>query len=293
MTSGRPHRLPAPLAALAALLLVSATTAPAFAFSQITGENGEAGPVRDGIVSVPLPPVPGQPTPPQPPMTPPPAAPTAPAATVPAAPAPVTGTQAPTTPAPPVAPVAPLDPDADSEGVEIVPDPDAPAVTGEAPAPDVAPADIAYGEDKLPQPVRDLRRKLIEIAKSGDVEKLRPYIETGANATALSLIQTDEDPIETLKGASGDGDGVEILAILLETLEAGHVHLDQSGDNEIFVWPYFTQVNLEKLTKPQLVELFELVTAGDYQRMLGNGSYDFYRVGISPEGRFEFFVAGD
>ena len=56
---------------------------------------------------------------------------------------------------------------------------------------------------------------------------------------------------------------------------------------------FLLPVNLEKLTKPQLVELFELVTAGDYQRMLGNGSYDFYRVGISPEGRFEFFVAGD
>ena len=38
---------------------------------------------------------------------------------------------------------------------------------------------------------------------------------------------------------------------------------------------------------------FELVTAGDYQRMLENGAYDFYRVGISPEGRLEFFLMAD
>ena len=83
------------------------------------------------------------------------------------------------------------------------------------------------------------------------------------------------------------------MAILLEVLESGHVRVDAGRDSEIYVWPYFTQVPLETLDKPKLVELFELVTAGDYQRMLENGAYDFYRVGISPEGRLEFFLMAD
>ncbi|KTR06231.1 hypothetical protein NS365_08480 [Aureimonas ureilytica] len=242
------------------------------------------------MVSVPLPPVPGtEPAPPAaPPATPPAEAPPAAAQPAPNSPP---ATERPPEAAPPApaqaAPTAPASgPDAGK-----VADPDKAASA--PPVSDVPPAEILYGEDKLPAPVRDLRRKLIEAAKTGEIEKLRPLLETGSEATAVSTSDDGQDPIEILKNASGDGQGVELLAILLETLQAGYVRLDPGGENELYMWPYFTQVNLEKLTKPQLVELFELVTAGDYERMVGNGSYDFYRVGISPEGRFEFFIAGD
>lgn len=262
-------------AALAALVL--ALPCAAHAFSQIT-DDAKPAPTREGIVAVPLPPVPSQPTPPAPPAT-------QPQTTQPAAPpasAPTAQQVAPSVTPPAAGTVAPVG----------EPDPDAEDEAPRAPV-DVAPARILYDEDELPVPVRDLRRKLIEVAKSGDVEKLRPYIQTGSDPTTLSLVDDGTDPIQVLKDASGDGNGVELLAILLETLEAGHVHVEGDGADEIYVWPYFTQVDLSKLTNPQLVQLFELVTAGDYQRMLANGSYDFYRLGISPEGRFEFFVAGD
>lgn len=173
---------------------------------------------------------------------------------------------------------------------------DAPAGPGRNETPSVeAPAalPIRYGEDGLPTPVRDLRARLIEIARSGNVEALRPYLETGPNGTALSVVASEEDPIAFLKGASGDGEGVEILAILLDVLESGHVRLDEGTDSEIFVWPYFAQVDIEALTPAQLVELFQIVTAGDYQQMVEMGAYYFYRVGISPDGRLEFFLAGD
>lgn len=160
-------------------------------------------------------------------------------------------------------------------------------------AADSKPLPIRYGDESLPGPVRDLRARLVEIARSGEVEALRPYIEAGARPTALSVVPVEDDPIDFLKNASGDGDGVETLAILLEVLLSGHVHMDPGGTEEIYVWPYFTQVPLDTLTRPQLVELFEIVTAGDYENMLANGAYDFYRVGISPDGRLEFFLAGD
>ncbi|WP_102957832.1 hypothetical protein [Mangrovicella endophytica] len=156
-----------------------------------------------------------------------------------------------------------------------------------------APVDIRYADDGLPEAVKTLRAKLIEIAKSGDIEKLRPFIEPGQDGTVLSFGDSVEDPITFLKSASGDGEGVEILAILLEILQAGHVQNDPGSDEEIFVWPYFTRVAMTKLTKPQMVELFELVTAGDYEEMKTFGAYNFYRVGISPDGKLQFFVAGD
>ncbi|MBB3934557.1 hypothetical protein [Aureimonas phyllosphaerae] len=249
---------------------------PASALSQITGEDGNVPPGREGIVAVPLPPVPGQPA-----TTPDDGQPPVPPANEGGVPV------APNATAPAESPSGPIETAPGDDAV--VPDEGA----ARAPTGDVPPIEIVYGDTDLPQPVRDLRAKLIEVARTGDIEKLRPYFQTGADPTVVSATMPDQDPVTTLKEASGDGEGVELLAILLETLEAGHVRLDPGGDNEIYVWPYFTQVDLGALSKPQLVQLFELVTAGDYQRMVANGSYDFYRVGISPEGRFEFFVDGD
>ncbi|MCD1643123.1 hypothetical protein [Aurantimonas coralicida] len=154
-------------------------------------------------------------------------------------------------------------------------------------------SEVAYGDAGLPRPVRDLRARLMAVARSGEIEKLAPYIERGDHGTVLSFGQGGEDPIAFLKSASGDGEGIEILAILLEVLQSGYARMEPDTDNEIYVWPYFTQQPMDSLTKPQLVELFELVTAGDYKNMREFGAYNFYRVGISPEGRLEFFVAGD
>lgn len=172
------------------------------------------------------------------------------------------------------------------------------AETGGAPVgpsvgPVLAAAEIFRGEEGLPAPVRDLRHRLMEIARAGEIEALRPYIETGEEGTILTFGGLDGDPIDFMKSASGDGAGVEVLAILLEVLQAGHIRSEPGTDNEIFVWPYFTGVPIDTLTKPQQVELFEIVTAGDYQEMIGFGAYNFYRLGISPDGRLQFFVAGD
>jgi hypothetical protein len=52
-------------------------------------------------------------------------------------------------------------------------------------------------------------------------------------------------------------------------------------------------VPLNSLTAPQRVELFKIITGGDYEGMKAIGSYSFYRVGITPEGKWAFFVAGE
>ena len=138
-----------------------------------------------------------------------------------------------------------------------------------------------------------MRVLLIEAARSGEIEKLRPLLGTGEDMTQLSMVGIDGDPIEYLKGLAGDEDGQEILAILEEVLSAGYVHLDAGTPEELYVWPYFFAVPIDKLTGPQRVELFKIVTAGDYEEMKTYGSYIFYRVGITPEGRLAFFVAGE
>ncbi|MEO1702468.1 MAG: hypothetical protein AAFR71_10495 [Pseudomonadota bacterium] len=152
---------------------------------------------------------------------------------------------------------------------------------------------VSYDLDGLPQQVRRMRELIIDAAKAGDLEKLRPLIGTGADTTSLSFGDIEGDPIEYLKSISGDAEGHEILAILQEVLEAGYVHVDAGTDTELYIWPYFFALPLDQLNEVQRVELFKLVTAGDYEDMLSFGAYIFFRVGITPDGRWLFFVAGD
>ncbi|MEM0899738.1 MAG: hypothetical protein AAGI92_07275 [Pseudomonadota bacterium] len=156
------------------------------------------------------------------------------------------------------------------------------------------PAPIVSSDlDQLPAPVRTMREQLIKAAKSGEIEALRPLLQEGAEPTQLSLADIDGDPIEFLKSMSGDTQGHEMLAILLDVLDLGYAHLDRGEPTEIFVWPYFVSVDLEMLTSVQRVELFRLVTATDYEEMRAFGAYIFFRVGITPDGAWRFFVAGD
>jgi hypothetical protein len=192
-------------------------------------------------------------------------------------------------------------PDAHSiktETIEVAPGQDAapePTITVPAtPAPGDA-ADTAeipkveYGTEGLPAPVARLREQIIEAAKTGDIEKLRMIVD--ANGTPPDFGQDEKaDAIAALKAQSGDDGGREILAILLDILEAGYVHIDAGTPQEVYVWPYFVQYPIDKLSPAQLVELFRIVYAGDYEDMLDFGHYTFYRTGIAPDGTWKFFV---
>ena len=151
---------------------------------------------------------------------------------------------------------------------------------------------VEYDPEKLPSPVKRLREQIIEAAASGDPEKLRAIFEANGEPPALSFTES-EDPIDTLRALSGDPEGREILAILIEVLEAGYVHVDAGTPEEMYIWPYFARYPVNALTPPQLVELFKLVFSGDYEDMKAYGAYISYRVGIAPDGTWRFFLVGD
>ncbi len=169
-----------------------------------------------------------------------------------------------------------IDPDIGAEGAED----------------DGPPPTVEYDLGKLPAPVRRLHGQLREAALTGDIEKLRPIIEANQEPPLVSF-GDDGDPVDHLKTLAGDPEGREILAILIEVLDAGYVHVDIGTPDEMYVWPYFARYPIDSLTGPQMVELFKLLTAGDYEDMKVYGTYLFYRVGIAPNGVWKFFVAGD
>ncbi|HEY5081869.1 MAG TPA: hypothetical protein VII91_08125 [Bauldia sp.] len=159
---------------------------------------------------------------------------------------------------------------------------------------DKAPAElpaVEYDLSKLPKPVARLREQIIAAAATGDPEKLRVVIEGSGNPQFGP--DGSGDAIGYLKLQSGDGEGREMLAILTEVLEAGYVHVDIGTPEEMYVWPYFARYPVDKLTPPQLVQLFKLVYAGDYEDMLPDGVYTYFRVGIAPDGTWKYFTDDD
>lgn len=155
------------------------------------------------------------------------------------------------------------------------------------------PVEVLTDISKIPAPVARMRELIVEAAASGDIERLRPLLGKGPTQTQVTGVNGEEDPIAILKGLSGDQEGVEILAILLDVLSTGFVLVDKGTPQEAYVWPYFAEKKLSTLTAPEKVDLFRLVTAGDFADMEEFGSYNFYRVGIMPDGKWKFFIAGD
>ena len=156
-----------------------------------------------------------------------------------------------------------------------------------------ASAQPLFDLEALPFPAKRMHELLLEAARAGDVEKLRPYAGSGEDTTMFSFGGVEGDPIDFLKSLSGDGEGFEILAIMQDLLQAGFVHVEAGTEYELYVWPYFYGLPIDNLTPAQRVELYRVVTHGDFEDMKAFGAYNFYRVGITPQGRWQFFVAGD
>ena len=205
------------------------------------------------------------------------------------------------------APLEPLRSDGDAPAVRIAPRGEA-AGEGEAsepPAPDeqdAVEAELSPEEpaltpqadlDALPEPVRRMRRLLIEAASAGDLAAVARLAGTGENMTELSLAPEGEDAETLLREQSGDEEGYEVLAILLEILEAPYVVIDEGTDEALYLWPWFAGVPLDTLTPAEQVAVYRLMTAGDFQQSLEFGTYVFFRTGIAADGTWAFFVAGD
>jgi hypothetical protein len=145
---------------------------------------------------------------------------------------------------------------------------------------------------KLPDKVRQTRSRILEAARSGDLTKVHTVMQSNEMMPVFSF-GGDKNPVDFWKSSYPDSDGLEALAILVEILEMPFVHLDKGTPQEMYVWPYFYSMPLKQLSTEQKVELFRLVTGSDWREMLDFGAYIFFRVGISPDGVWHFFVAGD
>jgi hypothetical protein len=151
--------------------------------------------------------------------------------------------------------------------------------------------EVTYGVAKLPAPVAEMREAILAAVRSGNIEELRHAFELNELKPELGP-EPVSDPVAYWKKISGDGEGREILAALAELLDAGYVTLPLGRDlenNRIYVWPYFAEVPLAKLTPAQQVELLRLVPAAAAKEMMGSGKYTHWRLAIGADGTWHSF----
>ena len=145
---------------------------------------------------------------------------------------------------------------------------------------------------RLPPAVALMRERILAAARTGKLDVLVSAMQSSRTLPIFS--QTgDKDPIAYWRRNYPDSDGIEVLAILTEILDTPCVRVDAGTPEETYVWPYFARTPLKTLTAEQKVELFKIVTGGDYKDMLNAGTYNFFRLGIGQDGGWRFFVSGD
>jgi len=160
-------------------------------------------------------------------------------------------------------------------------------VTTATEAPGQAPK-VLYDFNALPDPVKRMLEQIVVAAESGEIETMRPVLESNELKPMVTAAYV-EDPIEFWKKASADGAGRDVLAAMLNVIASGYVRVGQ-GQDEMFVWPYFAEIDLATLTPSQEVDLYRIVPSSLAVPMTKAGKYSYYRLGISPAGVWHYFI---
>jgi hypothetical protein len=167
-----------------------------------------------------------------------------------------------------------------------------PAKTGPAGNPGASDVILGHGTDNLPPAVADMRSAILSAVETGDISDLKMAIE-------LNELKPDfgqdkgQDPIAHLKSRSGDGQGREMLAVLSRLLEAGWAAIPGGRDienNRIYVWPWFAEVPLDKLTPVQEVALYRLITPAEAKAMREAKRWTWWRLSIGADGVWHTFL---
>jgi hypothetical protein len=146
---------------------------------------------------------------------------------------------------------------------------------------------------QLPAPVAAKRAALIEAAASGDIEALRPIFEAEPSPPTVSF-GGPEDAVAYLKAESKDGEGVEILAILLDLLEAPYAAQDNGDGTASYVWPYLAAMEgLSDVGPADRVQGIRIAGYDHFKEIQDFGPWYWWRVFIGEHGDLQAFVAGD
>lgn len=141
----------------------------------------------------------------------------------------------------------------------------------------------------LPPQVARMRGAILSAAATGEVENLRVPIDMNELPPMLAA-EKIKDPMAYWREISGDGQGREVMAILIQLFRTGFARKGAGTENELYVWPYFAEMPLNALTPAQEVELLTIVPPARMKEMREKGTYDHFRIAIAKDGTWHSFM---
>lgn len=105
-------------------------------------------------------------------------------------------------------------------------------------------------------------------------------------------ISPRSDPIKVLKDRSEDPEARDTLAAIVEILEMPPIALPLGNDienNLVYVWPYLAERPLDKLTPPEQVDLYRLVSPAKAAEMQKKKHWLWWRINIAADGTWTAF----
>jgi len=102
-----------------------------------------------------------------------------------------------------------------------------------------------------------------------------------------------EDAIAYLKGASEDGEGRQILGLLVDILDQPFAYYPDSEGETNYIWPYLSELDPTALTPEQTVDAYRLLNTEQLQELRDLEAWYFWRLYINESGEWTAFVAGD
>lgn len=148
--------------------------------------------------------------------------------------------------------------------------------------------EVIYDFNRLPDPITETLRSIVVAAQSGNIEDMLPVLEENELPPMLSD-KAVGDPIAFWKKASADGNGQDILAAMLNVFSLGFLRKGE-GKEAMYIWPYFAEMDLTKLTPAQEVDFYRIVPPPQGTEMKKSGKYTYYRAGIGADGVWHYFL---
>jgi hypothetical protein len=158
------------------------------------------------------------------------------------------------------------------------------------PAPEARPGspEVIYDFNRLPDEIRDTLQSIVVAAQSGDIDNMLPVLQENELPPMLSATAVS-DPIAFWKKASADGKGTDILAAMVNVFSSGFMRKGE-GKDVMYIWPYFAEMDLTKLTPAQEVDFYRVVPPPLGVDMKKSGKYTYYRAGIGADGVWHYFM---
>jgi hypothetical protein len=166
--------------------------------------------------------------------------------------------------------------------------------------------EISRDVESLPPQVRRMRSQILEAVRTGDPQAIKKPIEVNEVPPSFTrLAQGDaarpaprspamaDALVKLFRERSGDGEGRETMGQIINVLAVGHARINAGQRQEMFVWPYFAEIDPRRLTPEQLVDVHRVFSQAQLEEWRRKGRYPGWRIGIGPDGTWHYMHGAD